>query len=273
MRAPDASESPARFPLLRVEQVAAGYGKVAAVSGASLEVAAGETVCVVGPNGAGKTTLMKVIGGVHPAAAGDVLFGGASITRWAPRARAQAGLVHVPEGAQSFAPLSVQENLEVPFLALDRPITQRSFEFVFELFPVLAARRKQRAGTLSGGELRMLSIARGLVLQPRVLVLDEPTLGLSAATAHHLLLALRQLHDRGLTVLVAEQNLAFAERVAGKAVLMERGGVKWAGPASEMRAAPEVRNAVLGQGLDRLARGRDGVRGDNGSGRHWEVRG
>jgi branched-chain amino acid transport system ATP-binding protein len=242
----------AHAPLLRIEELSAGHGPMLAVDRVELELGRGEAVGIVGANGAGKTTLLKVLGGVHPARAGRVLLEGRDITRRSPRQRALAGLVHVPEGAQSFAPLTVEENLEVPLLAVGRRPRADSFTAVYELFPVLGRRRAQQAGTLSGGELRMLALARGLVLGPKLLILDEPTLGLSPAAAHQLAEALRTLHEGGLALLVAEQNLAFAASTTARGLLMQRGRIEWSGTSEEISTAPVVGAAVLGRGLERL---------------------
>jgi branched-chain amino acid transport system ATP-binding protein len=239
----------AAAPILGVENLSVSYGRVQAVREASLEIAPGEALCVVGPNGAGKTSLVRAVAGFEKTSGGRIRWrsdelGGTSVSK-----RIEKGIVYVPEGTQVFAGMSVIENLEVPLIATGRPRAAEVFERVYEIFPVLSARAKQDAGTLSGGENRMLAVARALVLEPELLIVDEPSLGLSPQATETLALALRALAEGGQAVLVAEQNLASANAVGGKACLMDRGEIRWRGADPDLAEVDVVRAAVLGQGL------------------------
>lgn len=244
-RAPVASGGPA----LGVEALEVRYGTVSAVRGVNLEIGDGESLCIVGANGAGKTSLLSALAGVQTSCAGVVRWHGEEIQRRDLRWRIGKGIVYIPEGTQVFASMSVEENLEVPLLAMGRRVGRNAFDAVFETFPILRSRAKQSAGTLSGGENRMLAIARALVLEPDLLLVDEPSLGLAPKATEHLGSTLRSLTERGQTTLVSEQNLVCASAVGGRAALMVRGEIRWWGSASELHDVEIVRNAVLGQGL------------------------
>ena len=235
--------------VLSVEGVQVRYGKVSAVRGVSLELADSESLCIVGANGAGKTSLLSAIAGVRICSAGVVRWCGEEIQRRDLRWRIGRGIVYIPEGTQVFASMSVEENLEVPLLAMHKRVARESFAAVYEMFPILRSRAKQSAGTLSGGENRMLAIARALVLEPALLLIDEPSLGLAPKATENLGLALRGLTERGQRTLISEQNLVCASSVGGRAALMVRGEIRWRGMGSELQEAEIVRNAVLGQGL------------------------
>jgi branched-chain amino acid transport system ATP-binding protein len=239
----------ATAPILAAEEVSVSYGRVQAVRAASLEIAAGEALCVVGPNGAGKTSLVRAIAGFERISGGHIRWRENEIAGLSVSRRIAQGIVYVPEGTQVFAGMTVLENLEVPLIATGRPRSAEAFARVFEIFPVLSDRAKQDAGTLSGGENRMLAVARALVLEPELLIVDEPSLGLSPQATETLALALRALAEGGQTVLVAEQNLASANAVGGKACLMDRGEIRWRGADPDLAEVDVVRAAVLGQGL------------------------
>jgi branched-chain amino acid transport system ATP-binding protein len=239
----------ATAPILAAEEVSVSYGRVQAVRGASLEIAPGEALCVVGPNGAGKTSLVRAIAGFERISGGHIRWRESEIAGLSVSRRIAKGIVYVPEGTQVFAGMTVLENLEVPLIATGRPRSAEAFAPVFEIFPVLSDRAKQDAGTLSGGENRMLAVARALVLEPELLIVDEPSLGLSPQATETLALALRALAEGGQTVLVAEQNLASANAVGGKACLMDRGEIRWRGADPDLAEVDVVRAAVLGQGL------------------------
>jgi branched-chain amino acid transport system ATP-binding protein len=239
----------ATAPILGVENVSVTYGRVQAVRGASLEIAPGEALCVVGSNGAGKTSLVRAVAGFERISGGKMSWRQEPLDGLSVSRRIAKGIVYVPEGTQVFAGMTVVENLEVPLIATGRPRSPELFERVYEIFPVLSARAKQDAGTLSGGENRMLAVARALVLEPELLIVDEPSLGLSPQATQTLALALRALAEKGQAVLVAEQNLASANAVGGKACLMDRGEIRWRGADPDLAEVDVVRAAVLGQGL------------------------
>jgi branched-chain amino acid transport system ATP-binding protein len=239
----------ATAPLLGVEEVSVTYGRVQAVRGASLAIAPGEALCVVGSNGAGKTSLVRAVAGFERISTGRIRWREEELAGVSVSKRIEKGIVYVPEGTQVFAGMTVLENLEVPLIATGRRRGAEAFERVFEIFPVLADRAKQDAGTLSGGENRMLAVARALVLEPALLIVDEPSLGLSPQATETLALALRALAEGGQAVLVAEQNLASANAVGGQACLMDRGEIRWRGADPDLAEVDVVRAAVLGQGL------------------------
>ncbi|WP_234266408.1 ABC transporter ATP-binding protein [Hydrogenophaga sp. NFH-34] len=203
------------YELLRVEDLRVAYGEVQAVKNASLTVGAHQIVSLVGSNGAGKTTLLRAISGVLPLQAGRVVFGGQDITRLPVHARVGIGLAHVPEGRHVFGPLTIAENLRLgAYSGTDKPAIRRRMEEMFELFPILAERRSQQAGTMSGGEQQMLAIARALMSQPRLLILDEPTMGLSPKMIGLVLETLVRIRSQQIPILLVEQNTVEAIRMA-----------------------------------------------------------
>jgi len=232
---------------LAVRSIEAGYGEVQILWGASVELGSGKLTSLLGSNGAGKTTLLRTITGLLPAWKGNVLFDDRDVTRLSPHDKAELGLVLVPEGRQLFSTLTVLENLEMgatPVRARDA--MKASFEQVFALFPRLAERRAQLAGTLSGGEQQMLAIARGLMSKPRILMFDEPSLGLSPLLTMNLFEIIRRLKRESLTMLLVEQNVQMALAVSDHAYVMERGRISIEGPAREVRGMEQVRKAYLG---------------------------
>ena len=238
--------------LFAVEGLVARYGAIEALHGVDLSVAAGEAVAVVGPNGAGKSTLLATAAGLHPVVGGRVWWEGREVSRWPAERRARAGMALVPEGRRVFAGLSVRDNLILGgYGRRRRAATVRStLDEIFDLFGRLADRRGQLAGTLSGGEQQMLAIGRALMGGPRLLLLDEPSLGLAPLAVREVVDALVALVASGVTLVLVEQNAAAAFTATGRGYLLERGAVTAAGPVAELRADPRVQAAYLGQRED-----------------------
>jgi branched-chain amino acid transport system ATP-binding protein len=233
--------------MLMVDGLESGYGEVQILWGATLTLRAGQLTALVGSNGAGKTTLLRAIMGLLPAWKGEVRLDDRPVTKLSPHAKAQLGVVLVPEGRQLFATMSVLENLEMGATAGHaRPEMARSFDRVFTLFPRLAERRAQLAGTLSGGEQQMLAIARGLMARPNIIMLDEPSLGLSPLFVQNLFEIIRSLKKEGLTMLLVEQNVQMALAVSDFAYVLGNGRVEIEGPAREVRGMESVRKTYLG---------------------------
>jgi len=233
--------------LLRLERVSAAYGRIQALRGVSLEVPAGSVVALLGANGAGKTTTLRVISGLLRPTDGAVFFEGRRIDRLPPEAIVRLGVAHVPEGRQVFADLTVGENLILgAYARRDRRNVPADLERVFELFPVLRERRKQLAGTLSGGEQQMLAIGRALMARPRLLLLDEPSLGLAPMVAREIFRTVRRVNAEGTTVLLVEQDASRALQVAQTAYVLQTGQVVLWGPAAELRQNEAVRRSYLG---------------------------
>jgi branched-chain amino acid transport system ATP-binding protein len=232
--------------LLDIEDLASGYGRVEVLRGISLHVDAGETVALLGSNGAGKSTLNNTVCGLVPAWRGRVRFDGADLTRAHARTVVQAGLIQVPEGRRVFPNLTVLENLELGAYARGRERRAGNLERVFATFPRLAERRTQQAGTMSGGEQQMLAIGRGLMAEPRLLILDEPSLGLSPLLVEEMFALIARLHADGLAVLLVEQNVAQSLDIADRAYVMENGALRFAGTPAALLASDELRQAYLG---------------------------
>ena len=228
---------------LRVTGLVAGYGRIEALHGVDLVVSEGEAVTVIGANGAGKTTLLKTVAGLIRPTRGRLIWDGRDITGWPAEKRVRAGLALVPEGRRVFPALSVADNL-----VLGGYVRRRSLDFdvVYSLFPVLAQRRSQPAGTLSGGEQQMLAIGRALVTGPRLLLLDEPSLGLAPLMVAQVTAALVELRARGVPLLLVEQNATAAFKVAERGYLLDRGRVALAAPTPELAADPRVQAVYLG---------------------------
>jgi branched-chain amino acid transport system ATP-binding protein len=220
--------------LLVVENIHTAYGRSRVLFGISLEIAAGESVCLLGRNGVGKTTTIRSVMGLTPPTSGRVLWQGRDITGWPPHRVARVGIGFVPEDRRIFAELSVRENLEVGARATRRP-GRWTIETVGELFPVLRERADQRGGFLSGGEQQMLTIARSLTGNPELLLLDEPSEGLAPLVVETLLAKIGELKAQGLTILLAEQRVDFALALADRAYVLEKGTVRFSGPAAELR--------------------------------------
>lgn len=235
------------MPALEINNLTSGYGEVQILWGTSLALEPGKLTALVGSNGAGKTTALRTIMGQLRAWQGQVTFQDQDITRWPPYQRAADGLVLVPEGRQLFTDMSVEENLEMgAFPSRPRANWRHNLERVYTLFPRLGERRQQRAGTLSGGEQQMVAVGRGLMAEPRILMIDELSLGLSPRLTIDLFGSLRQLKEQGLTILLVEQNVAMAMAVSDYAYVMAEGRVKMQGDARSMLQNEEIRAAYLG---------------------------
>ncbi|MES3001217.1 MAG: ABC transporter ATP-binding protein [Pseudomonadota bacterium] len=233
-------------PLLEVAGLHAGYGAVEVLRGIDLTVGPGEAVALLGSNGAGKTTLNNVMCGIYPAWSGRVSFDGADLTRAHYRDVVKAGLIQVPEGRRIFPNLSVLENLELGAFTRARAERAVNLERAFALFPRLRERSKQLAGTLSGGEQQMLAIGRGLMAQPRLLILDEPSLGLSPLLVEELFVLIRSLRDGGLAILLVEQNVGQSLEIVDRAYVMENGAIRFSGLPAQLLGSDELRRAYLG---------------------------
>ena len=232
--------------MLRIENVKSGYGRIEALHGISLEVAAGEVVALLGANGAGKTTLVRAISGVQPISAGQVWFQGQPIERLPAHARVALGIAQVPEGRQLFAPLAVEDNLRLGAWTRADLDMEAALAAVYDMFPILAERRTAAAGTLSGGQQQMLAIGRALMAKPRLLLLDEPSMGLAPMLVERILGVVRELKRAGLTVLLIEQNARAALAIADRAYVLETGRITATGTAAQIRFDPRVRQAYLG---------------------------
>jgi branched-chain amino acid transport system ATP-binding protein len=233
--------------MLVIEGLRAGYGGLEVLHGVDLEVRAGETVALLGANGAGKTTLLRVISRLHAPQAGRVAWDGRSLLAEPPHRLAALGIAHVPDGRGTLRTLTVLENLELG--AYVRPARDRradNLERVLDLFPVLRERRRQFAGTLSGGEQQMLAIARALMLEPRLLLLDEPSLGLAPKMAETIFEVVARIRDMRTTVLLVEQNLHQALAIADRGYVLETGRIVLAAPSADLLRDPKVRAAYLG---------------------------
>jgi branched-chain amino acid transport system ATP-binding protein len=233
--------------LLQVEGLSAGYGEVQVLWGVSLSAPSGRLTTIVGANGVGKTTTLRAVTGSIRPWGGRVLFEGEDVTRLPPHAKAARGLVLVPEGRQLFSDMSVEENLEMGAYSAraSRRFAER-LEQVHSLFPRLVERRHQRAGTFSGGEQQMLAIARGLMSDPRILLIDELSLGLAPVVVHQLFSALKSLKEAGLTIVLVEQNVHLALALSDYAYVVAEGRIFTEGPARRLAAMPEIRKAYLG---------------------------
>jgi len=233
-------------PMLEVEGLAAGYGLTRVLEGLSLHVGPGEVVAVLGSNGAGKTTLNMVLSGLLRPRAGRVVFEGRDITGESPAEIMERGLIQVPEGRRIFPNLSVRENLELGSYRRARVNRARNIERVFETFPRLRERMRQAAGTLSGGEQQMLAIGRGMMAEPRLLILDEPSLGLSPLLVEEMFALIRRLHAEGLSIMLVEQNVAQSLDIADRAYVLENGTIALSGPAAQVREDPRLKRTYLG---------------------------
>jgi branched-chain amino acid transport system ATP-binding protein len=232
--------------LLSVSGLAAGYGPIEVLRGIDLEVAAGEIIAVLGSNGAGKSTLNRTISGVLRARRGSIHFAGNAIQREKPSAIVARGLVHVPEGRCVFANLTVKQNLDLGSYRRGRGRREQNRERVFAIFPRLAERQSQRAGTLSGGEQQMLAIGRGLMAEPKLLILDEPSLGLSPLLVEELFALIRRIHADGVALLLVEQNVVQTLELASRAYILENGAIVLHGNSVDIRNDPNLKRAYLG---------------------------
>jgi len=233
--------------MLEAKDVAVAYGQARALDGISLSVTAGELVCVVGPNGAGKSTLINAIAGLLPIRSGTLMLDGVNLASLPPHRFIAAGIAVVPEGRRLFTRMSVRENLEMGSLTLGaRRERRESMARMCELFPALSGRLDIPAGALSGGQQQMVAIARALMAQPRLLLLDEPSLGLSPLIVAEMFALIRAIHAQGVTILMVEQNVARALEVATRAFVLEEGRIVMEGDRDTLLADPILRRAYLG---------------------------
>jgi branched-chain amino acid transport system ATP-binding protein len=242
--------------MLVLKNVDVHYGKVHAVRRASLHVRSGEIVALIGGNGAGKTTLLTTISGLIRTSGGEITFMDSAIARVSPERIVRLGICHVPEGRHVFKPMSVEDNLLLGsysrYSLKNRSLILKELSDVFELFPVLRERKAQAAGTLSGGEQQMLAIGRALMGRPRMLLLDEPSMGLAPRITQEIFRLIARLkEERGLTVLLVEQNARAALRIADRGYVLETGRIVLQGPAGELLENRDVQRAYLGRDLDR----------------------
>jgi branched-chain amino acid transport system ATP-binding protein len=241
-------EMPMSEPVLSVKDLHVDYGAIHALRGVSLEVADGQVVALIGANGAGKTTTLRAISRMVRCASGSIRFRGEELTRLAPHEIVARGLAHAPEGRGIFLNLTVRENLELgAFLREDRDAVAADVLRAFELFPILKERYTQVAGTLSGGEQQMLAVARALMSRPRLLLLDEPSLGLAPQVVQRIFQVLQEVARSGVALLLVEQNAHKALQIAHRAYVLETGEVVMNGSGAELLASPEVRRAYLGE--------------------------
>ena len=233
--------------MLALTNVDAGYGAFQALFGVSMRVEPGEAVAVIGANGAGKTTLLRVISGLLPASAGEMSMEGVSLRAIAPHRIVEAGIAHVPESRRLFPRLSVEANLKMgAFVPAARKRFSERLDYVYDLFPRLKERRSQLAGTMSGGEQQMCAIARALMSGPKLVLLDEPSMGLAPVIVAQVFDLVRRIRSEGYTVLIVEQNVQQVLKIVDRAYLLEVGRIKAAGPAGELLASDEIRKAYMG---------------------------
>ena len=233
--------------MLEVAALSSRYGRIPMLADVDLRVGRGELVALVGANGAGKTTLLRVLSGVLPAARGSVRFEGSDVTHISPRRRVRMGIVQVPEGRQVFGPMSVEDNLRLG--AFVRPAREAAggLERVFAMFPILAAKRRETAGTLSGGQQQMLAIGRALMARPKLLLLDEPSMGLAPRIVAEIFSIIRALRDAATTILLVDQNARAALAIADRAYVLEVGRIALSGKGAELLDNPRVQQAYLGR--------------------------
>jgi branched-chain amino acid transport system ATP-binding protein len=243
----NAASSSERRKMLSLRSISVGYGSFRALFDVSLEVAAGEAIGVVGPNGAGKSTLMRVISGMLRASSGELSFEGRSLTRLPAHRIVEAGIAHVPEHRRLFAKLTVEENLRIgAFLPQARRHYAERSEWVYALFPRLLERRRQLAGTLSGGEQQMVAIGRALMSKPKMLLMDEPSAGLAPLVVEQVFALVHRIREEGFTVLIVEQNLRQVLEVVDRAYLLEVGRIRLSGSSAELKDDPTIRQAYMG---------------------------
>ncbi|MBN9672526.1 ABC transporter ATP-binding protein [Roseibium aggregatum] len=232
--------------MLEVSQIRSGYGAVEVLRGIDLDIAAGEIVALLGSNGVGKTTFSAVLSGLVKPWSGTIRFKDEAIQGLGEQAIVDRGLIHVPEGRHVFPNLSVRENLELGSYRRGRANRARNLEHVVEVFPRLRERFAQKAGTLSGGEQQMLAIGRGMMAEPELLILDEPSIGLSPLLVEEMFDLIKRLNSDGLTILLVEQNVLQSMEIATRAFVMENGEIRLSGKASELMDDPELQRSYLG---------------------------
>ena len=231
--------------MLKVEDMHVYYGAIHAVKGVSFEVGEGEIVALIGANGAGKSTILKTISGLMHPRSGSITFMDQNIAHTDAYKLVKQGLAHVPEGRQIFQQMTVQENLEMGAFT-QKEVSKEELDKVFELFPRLQERRKQIAGTLSGGEQQMLAMSRALMSKPKLMMLDEPSMGLAPILVDQIFSIIKELHAAGTTILLVEQNASKALEIADRAYVLETGSITLSGTGAELAQSDEVRKAYLG---------------------------
>jgi branched-chain amino acid transport system ATP-binding protein len=234
--------------ILRIDDLHASYGDIEVLKGITLEIQEGEIACLLGANGAGKSTLLKVLSGILRSSSGKTLFENEDITRHSPQEIVRMGLSHVPEGRQIFFRMTVMQNLLLGGYPRksNKAEAQELFDFIFNLFPVLKERLKQKAGTLSGGEQQMLAISRGLMSRPKLLLLDEPSLGLAPLLVEDIFRVIQDLRLRGISILLIEQNVMKALTIADRGYIMETGKIAAHGEARDLMSDDKIRRSYLG---------------------------
>jgi branched-chain amino acid transport system ATP-binding protein len=232
--------------LFQIKDLEVAYGSIAAIKGISLEVHKGEIVAILGANGAGKTTTMRTISQLHKAKAGSITFKGHELTQLPAHKIVKLGISHSPEGRRVFGILTVEENLMLGAFVKSK-LNKETLSWVYELFPRLAERRKQLAGTLSGGEQQMLAIGRSLMSDPEMLLLDEPSLGIAPILVKSIFQQIKKIANEGVTVLLVEQNAKAALKLANRGYVLDVGKINLSGPASELLASEKVQEAYLGK--------------------------
>ena len=231
--------------MLKIEDIHVYYGAIHAIKGVSFEVSEGEIVALIGANGAGKSTILKTVSGLMHPRSGSITFQGENIAHMEAYKLLRTGLAHVPEGRRIFLQMSVQENLEMGAY-INIEVSQKDLDMVFNYFPRLKARRKQIAGTLSGGEQQMLAMSRALMSHPKLMMLDEPSMGLAPILVDQIFDIIKELHKAGTTILLVEQNARKALQIADRAYVLETGAITLSGTGAELASSDAVKKAYLG---------------------------
>ncbi len=233
--------------MLEIKDINVHFGVIHALKGVSMTVNSGEIITLIGANGAGKTTTLRTVSGLKKPTRGAILLDGRDITSASPQDRVKMGISHVPEGRRVFATMTVLENLQLgAYLRRDKTEIQKDLQTVYEHFPILADRKKQLAGTLSGGEQQMLAIGRALMSRPRILFLDEPSMGLAPLLVKEIFNIVKNINQRGTTILLVEQNASMALQIANRAYVMETGSIVLSGTGEELMKSDEIKKAYLG---------------------------
>ncbi len=234
--------------MLKIHSLESGYGKIQALFGVDLEIKAGEIVALIGSNGAGKTTFLKTVSGLIKASSGNISFKGQTINNLPPEKIVNLGISHVPEGRMVFTQRTVETNLQMgAFGRKDKKAIRQDMEKYYEMFPILGERKKQKAGTLSGGEQQMLAIARGLMKRPKLLFLDEPSMGLAPVLVNQIFKTIRELNKTGLSILLVEQNVKKALKITQRAYVIELGKIVHQGKSADLLDSEEIRKSYLGE--------------------------
>ncbi|MGI4815606.1 MAG: ABC transporter ATP-binding protein [Janthinobacterium lividum] len=251
--APFVSATPRGVPVLSLDDVSGYYGKLCAVRAINLEIFAGETVCIIGPNGAGKTTLLRAISGILPGTTGVIRYNGAASSGRRSQQLVREGLIHVPEGRQIFADMTVEENVRMGAYVFRSDKPAEMLEPTLALFPRLLERRKQLAGTLSGGEQQMVAMARALMGRPKLLMLDEPSMGLAPIVVAEIYRLINVLRERGVTLLLVEQSAELALKTADRALVLAAGELRYDGPSATLKQDQALASMVLGHSVQPIS--------------------